>query len=1000
MGDYIITGIEREKGGIFLHLWGEDAPVSVPVSLPIVIPSLPLPHRGKYKHGCMHNLFYELKRNSVRADVKAEKRIRLSSSVDSYVAVPLRDVSLRDCVPVGDFYALQLVSDANFRSSLFKMKKQFDVVGSKARSDSRNNLTRLHKLQVGWPFSTASLDGGVVRFDQSSVDIDTLCSLPSDAFDAEFEGWESAHDFGDLDVDPALLISVLHGHYESQRVSLESEFSGVEARRAALSCYDDVSLLVKRDLDALDDRSDDLKGSIQGLSDCLSSLPSLPKSELVRRYLDHKLDKDPYAPFQICYATSGDFPDFCFSKYPLSNGSEFVETPLGSATFHNVVVESPEEMPFALERIVSLCDPKYEVRLRSFFEEKKHAVLTASDAMTYLFSITKRAFNAFVTGGHNIDSYDYPNIRGGERGSQDDAGRQRRDSLFGSGIDGAASRQTKTGFRYRAVEPGRFNIDTCHVMEKLAPGTVDNKLVSFMRHIGVEENKSLTYEETSKLRIENACGNLASGDVCARYCMMDTLWHFYAMESVKRSVFLLSALVEKSPEEVVSTDYKRVSENLLQIRSISRRGCYVPSRFGDGDVDFDDFDVEKDKNRVLFSAQKKSLFEDGVSDSLSERLSVRPASAERADVFYLTPFVWAFDDVVARNPAARSVLGEIDALPRDGIVSAFNRSMLAQGLQRHYLSVLVHAVLNASPERGLRTINTVVPSESSHAFEELLGKGLDHYLNNVFYARRRFHELLSSHHVDVINYGRWSVLKCPAHNRQQFIEGLESERMGFFYASANVLSLPEQGRFLFYTHELMGEGIDAKFSRGLKHEFETSFLEQFCSLVLRDRDYSAALDLLERTVYDLRSGSVPIERLLFERSVRRSSEERSGGVKDRHGQMQVLHDAKKNDLFGWTYVVDGKDAAPDVYSRQYDRDLLVRMMFGEAAGDGKSLKFYNYFDDAGARKSAQTVSGKLVETAFVYNASDEFLRKEKKQALLRLVKYEHSESDRTVLLEE
>lgn len=1000
MGDYIITGIEREKGGIFLHLWGEDAPVSVPVELPIVIPSLPLPQRGKYKHGCMHNLFYELKRNSVKADVKAEKRIRLSSSVDSYASVPLRDVSLRDCVPVGDFYALQLVSGSNFRSSLFKMKKQFDVVGSKARSDSRNNLARLHKLQVGWPFSTASLDGGVVRFDHSSVDIDTLCSLPSDAFDAEFEGWESAHDFGDLDVDPAILISELQGHYESQKMSLESELSGVDARRAALSCYDDVSLLVKRDLDALDNRSDDLKGSIQGLSDCLSSLHSLPKSKLVRRYLDHKIDKDPYAPFQICYATSGDFPNFCFSKYPLSNDSEFVETPLGSATFHNVVVESPEEMPVALERIVSLCDPKYEVRLRSFFEEKKHAVLTASDAMTYLFSITKRAYNAFLTGGHNIDSYDFPNIRGGERRSAEDKGKDRKGSLFRSGAGGVPARQVKVGFRYRAVEPGRFNIDTLHVMEKLTPGTVDNKLVSFMRHIGVEENKSLTYEETSKLRIENACGNLASGDVCARYCMMDTLWHFFAMESVKRSVLLSSMLCSKSPEEVVSTDYKRVSENLLQLRSLSRRGCYAPSRFGDAQVSYDDFDIERDKNRILFSVMKKSLFEDGVSDSLAERLSVRAASSERADVFYLTPFVWAFDDVASRNPVARSVLGEIDALPRDGIVSAFNRSMLAQVLQRHYLSVLVHAVLNASPERGLRTINTVVPSESSHAFEELLGKDLCHYHNNVFYARRRFHELLSSHHVDVVNYGRWSVLKCPAQDRQQFIEGLESERMGFFYASANVLSLPEQGRFLLFTHELLGEGIDPKFSGGLKNEYETSFLDGFCSLVLRDRDYSAALDLLERTVYDLRSGAVPLERLLFERTVRRSPEERSGGVKDRHGQMQVLHGARKGDIFGWTYTVDGKSVVPDVYSRRYDRDLLLRMMFGEAAGDGKSLKFYNYFDDAGARKSAQTISGKLVEAAFVYNSSDELLRKEKKQALLRLVKYEHSESDKTVLLEE
>ncbi|HLF55128.1 MAG TPA: hypothetical protein VI612_05415 [Candidatus Nanoarchaeia archaeon] len=916
---HLVTGLERET----LFLWHPDNPTSLPVHLPHVIPSKPLPYE---RNGLGKTV------DEVLAELASRKIVANTFRLSSKKAI------------------VQVTGPPSIKEQLRDLSAYF-CIGTKERPDSRNNVSRMRRIQVGWPFGYVELNGDAPIFELKAPTIDELCSLPSDAFDSEFEGWEPVLKFDDLDVDEETLRNFLRS----------------------------VNLPADGD-----------------------------KKALVRAVADYKLANDKYEPFAICYVTSTGFPNFYFTKYPLPEQRTKVSTEFGEYTFENIVVKDIKDMDSAFERIVSACGEKFAPKLREYYEQKKKKVKSLADAITFLFAIAKRAYNAVLTGGHNIGSYDYPKIRS-----------ERKNSLFVSGIDGAVPRiDADLGFFRRSVEPGRHNIDTCLLSQKFMAGTIDNKLVTYIRHLfGLTNIKDLTYDDTTKNRVESFFGNLESALENAVYCMKDTIYHFQGMEAVKRSILLLSLLLKQSPEVACSTSFRRLSENLLQLASLKKSKCYTPVRFGDflyapevkskvkvtnpstgrpvslSRAKYDKFDLEAEKNKLLLSlspGQQQTLF--GVEEAppnpfLRKALRTKVAHCQ-ADIFYLTPFIAAFSYFVDKNPAAVAVVGEISKLSLEDRVARQNRLILAQGLQRDFLGVLVHTALNYSPSRGHSVIDEQSYSDEAHIFSNLFGISLQELNAHIYSAKQKFQDAVLRFGAEVINSDTLTAVSVPENRRKEFAEFLERERLGYYYGRAEVISTARSGSFLLrIDDEFMAQGIDAKFTRGLKNEYENHFMHEFLRLIFEE-GHSSAVDLLAKTVEDLRSGSVDANRLLYvTRENRRNPEEFSlRALFNRNVLQKILNKVKKGETFAWGYSSNGALPAPEIFSAGCDPAMYLKVMFGE---EKKKWTFRSYtYEKDGKDSIAITSCGSLVESVLVYNTDDKQLQKQKHEALTRIVKGE------------
>ncbi len=919
---YLVTGLERKT----LFLWHPDNPTSLRVKLKHVIPSKPLPFKKNGLGKTVDEVLAVLSSRKIDAEIKTH---RLS----------------------GERAIIQVIGPPSVKEQLRDLSDYF-YIGTKERPDSRNNVSRIRRTQIGWPFSYVELNGDTPVFEFKTPTIDELCSLPSDAFDSEFEGWEPVLKFDDLDVDEDTLRNFLH------------------------------SINLPADGD---------------------------KKALVRAVADYKLANDNYESFAICYVTSANFPNFYFTKYPLPEQRTKVSTEFGEYTFENIVVSDIKDMDSAFERIVAACGERFAPKLREYYEQKKKKVKSLADAITFLFAIAKRAYNAVLTGGHNIGSYDFPNIR-----------QDREKSFFVSGIDGAVPYiDADLGFFRRSVEPGRHNIDTCLLSQKFMAGTIDNKLVTYIRHLfGLTGIKDLTYDDTTKNRVESFFGNLESALENAVYCMKDTIYHFQGMETVKRSMLLLSLLLKQAPEVVCSTSYRRISENLLQLASLKRNKCYAPARFGDflfvpeieskvkvinpntgrpvslKRVKYDDFDIENEKNKLLLSlspGQRQTLFdveEVPPNPALRKALKAKVVHGE-ADVFYLTPFINAFSYFVDKNPAAVAVVEEISRLSLEDRIARQNRLILAQGLQRDFLGILVHTALNYSPSRGHSNIEEQPYSSEAFDFKRLFGIDLHKLNNHIYDAKQKFQEAVLRFGAEVINSDTLTAISVPEHRRKEFAAFLEKERLGYYYGRADIISTVQSGAFLLrIDDEFMTQGIDAKFTRGLKNEYENHFMHEFLRLIFEE-GHSSAVDLLAKTVDDLRSGSVDISRLLYvTRENRRNPEDFSlRALHSRNVRQKILNKVKKGQMFAWGYTSAGIFCAPEILTERYDPVMYLKVMFGEEKKKW-SFRSYSFTKPNGKESIAATSCGSLVESILVYNTDDKNLQKLKHEALTRIVKGE------------
>ncbi len=911
----VITGIRGNE----VLLWHPTDPLSVSVDVPHVYISKALTKDEALS--VLDNL------KDLPFLVKNDSRMRISSGVSP------NNASLDDFVKLGQKYVVQLWGNPKDKELL--MPLNVFAIGNKQSPDARNNITRMRRLLLGWPFMKAGVENGVPVFSHEQVSLDELLSYPVDAFDSEFEGWEQSYKFSDLDVSDSQLRDFITRHSLAQLREIQNKRKGNTAKLVNEKCKHLVD----------------------------SEVSSLSRAKLIEKVKYVALQGD-FQPFGLSYVT--DKRNFYFSIYNLPEERSVVDVFGKKYEFENIVAKSPDDLESCVKRL-EVFFPK----VREFVACDKKRVKSASQAITLLFAATKRAYNAFLTGGHNIGSYDFPNIRG-----------ERVSSFLKCGINGKIPRiDAQLGFYERSIEDGRHNIDTCLVSQQFLAGTLDNKLKTFIEHFfGERDVKDLSYEETSKKRLEASMGNQNSSIEVAKYAMKDAVLHYLAMQSVKKPVFMLSTLLRQSPEVVCSTSYRSLSRQLLQLRSLENRGCYVSENFGDlKERTFDDVDIEDEKNDLLLKPKNRKvngLFEkiEEVDSELKLALKTRPAK-ERAEIFYLTPFVKAFSYFVEKNPSAKAIVDEIGGLD-DSRYGRNSRLILAQGLQKHYLGVLVHAALNNSDEYW----------NDAFIFEKMFGVSLNKFVREIYSARDEFQDIVKAYNVELLNSKTFTAFRVPAHKKDSFRKSLEESLLGFFYAPADVISTAQSGRFLLNVDgELMTQGIDVSGRVGLRLPYEQKVVREFVS---RAFSGGSLVDVVKEVVSDLRNYKVPNEELVVKNIAKRDFDEYSSlALSNRRVWMNVSNGVEKGEEFAWGYTDKGMVPASDFMSVKYNPELYISMLFGQPSKKGWSFSTYSYARPDGKVGQGMTKAGRLLESVYVYGFDDKNVqdaRREELESIIRL----------------
>jgi len=914
----VITGLRGDN----VFLWNPENPCSVSVDLPHVYVS-----RALSKDDAL-NVLNSLK--GLPFLIKNDSKMKISKGISP------NDASIDDFVKLGQKYVIQLWGSPKDKELL--MPLDVFCVGNKQSPDPRNNVARMRRLIVGWPFMKASFDNGSPVFSRCEASIEELLSYQTDAFDSEFEGWEPSYNFTDLDVsDDALRSFVLSNSIERLK-EIQNKRKGGTARM--------INEKGKRTVEV--------------------EVNNLSRSKLVEKVKNIAMLGE-FQPFGISYVT--DKSNFYFSIYGLPEERSVIDVFGRSYEFENIVVKSPADLESCVQRL-----EKYFPKVREFVDADKKRVKSASQAITLLFAATKRAYNAFLTGGHNIGSYDFPNIRG-----------SKSSSFLKCGINGKVPRiDAQLGFYERSVEDGRHNIDTCLVSQQFLSGTLDNKLKTFVEHFFGERNvKDLSYEETSKKRIEAAIGNQSSSLEVAKYAMKDAVLHYLSMGAVKKPIFLLSKLLRQSPEVVCSTSYRSLSRQLLQTRSLENRGCFISENFGDTkNRSFDDVDIEDEKNSLLLSAKKKSvkgLFEkiEEIDGDLKQALKTRPAK-ERAEIYYLTPFVKAFNYFVEKNPSAIAIVSEINKLD-DSREGRNSRLILAQGLQKHYLGVLVHAALNNPDDYW----------NDAFVFEKMFGVSLNKFVREIYSARDEFQDIVKKYNVEVLNSKVFTALRVPAHEKVAFRKSLEDNMLGYFYAPADVISTAQSGRFLMNIDgELMTQGIDVAGRVGLRLPYEQKVVRE---LVSRAFDGGSLVDVVKDVVSDLRNHKVPHSELVVKNIAKRDFDEYSSlALSNRRVWMNVSNGVQKGEEFAWGYTENGMTPASEFLSAKYNPELYVAMLFGQPSKKGWSFSSYSYPRPDGKVGQGMTKAGRLLESVYVYGFDDENVQDARREELENIIRLKSS----------
>jgi len=330
-----------------------------------------------------------------------------------------------------------------------------------------------------------------------------------------------------------------------------------------------------------------------------------------------------------------------------------------------------------------------------------------------------------------------------------------------------------------------------------------------------------------------------------------------------------------------------------------------------------------------------------------------------------------------------------------------NRLTLLQGLQEAYLGKIIHSLLNLLPTRG----RSIIPPQDKvdfFIFEQTYGQRPEVLNNNLATAREKFHEALGKFDAEIINSQRLTAIKVK--DRKGFQKYLEEHNLGFYYGTAKVLSTAERGRFVSYMgQEFITQGIDAKFTRGLKNEHDQSLVTAYLTALMVEEDRTKAIEIVRKDVEDLWHHRLDPKSLLYVTpEIKRDYlDYKDRSMLSREIAIRIKHAQEKGRWFAWGYVKGGEVAMPDFLEHEYDEQQYFKMLFGEPKDNGWNFRSYAIQTQRGKEVKTikpRTIFGGLLESTLVYNTDSPSLQKKKRKALIGLLTQKFSDADKEILL--
>lgn len=1026
----VINRVEYNKdtGEICLLIYSPEKSYRVPMgNLPMLFTTYPMPVKGSGV--TITSVLKELKRMKKKGKLEGFKiknpewrggklinRVELYNSERGYNATDIMRAWIPETIGLkgSKRRVIQLEGPSTRKNELNKLK--VFRVGSYSRPDSIYNVADMHRMQVGWPFGKIEQTDNGILFLHETPTLDWICSQPITALDSEFEGWEKRGDYDFTDLPVSLEAVQKYLHKASKKVS---EMTDDEIRKEYES---------------------DFRKKIQGLS----------KEEAINALKEYKFELTPKQPFNIPLSTDKEgLPDFCFVRDQLDIGQLEITTQFETKKFEIITCPQVTDLDSRIERLVGIFGEEKREHIQQLYLMKRDQVETPEQGIVLLSAITNGVINGFATLGYNLP-YDHTELRGKEGKEGEEKCIPTPESFFICGVDGKVPIiDAQMGFSVRTVD-GKPSIDGLSFMRKYMKGTINDKLVTASLHLlGIEDAKcgiggggAYTYLDTTINNIAHQLGNIDAGKLNVKYACQDSLLHKYVGYTIMRDMYRASLFLGVTPE-ILGASAKRISKMNFNRTYFKRTGHFPYFRFGDKFpqrvADMQGIEIRSANGGKLKLHQRiygkadldeakiqhyTSLIktEEGIDEDKKEILKTRHGCYPDADIFYLTD-MHAFRKFIEANAGAQDIIKRMGGLqqvittqgdlaisnkqkivyadklePKNRVRVARNiKLFLAQVLDNDWMGFFRHLVRESTPTRAMYNDELLqgkvpVPEKDAYKFWKTTGVKLSDLEKEMYAAKEKFQTELKAHGGHVVNTGVLTALWLPPSQRAGFIQMMEREMIAYHYAPAKVVSTGTKGRYMMYVDgEVMSQGMDAKFTKGMKCEYMGDTITGFFKRIFED-DKKDALEFLIGSISELENGEIDMDKMVFKWDVKNNLNEYSDRYqKTRRWHYMKLAGVKKGDKFGFAYVQDGTwpswnvEFIPQVSFGEYDAECYKAMLFGQMGVKNWRFGSYDYWHPRGEMNKATTIAGDAIMTALAFDATDNDLQKEKKKAVGKIL---------------
>lgn len=201
-----------------------------------------------------------------------------------------------------------------------------------------------------------------------------------------------------------------------------------------------------------------------------------------------------------------------------------------------------------------------------------------------------------------------------------------------------------SGFFYQTIIKGNIMLDLAAYSQNYFPWTIDNKYETIVKQItGLDFEKSITYDDQTRLTLETILGNKESAKIMRKYDVEDATGILLTEKHILPMIYFKSKIAKTSPEVVNVTSKAKWALDLYRFENILEgKGFWKGSKMNE----YNKFSTFK-KFKELIDTHKKDFKEENVKKNNIEKNFID------GTIFYIAPFTSIYRSELLKNPSIK-----------------------------------------------------------------------------------------------------------------------------------------------------------------------------------------------------------------------------------------------------------------------------------------------------------------------------------------------------------